>query len=130
MIKLTDIHWAAGFLEGEGSFTISTNQTYNEQSIVQATQVVLGPLQKLQRLFGGSIYVRTNRWQANRKQAYIWTVGGPNHSQTAISIMMTLYPLMSERRQEQIRNTLANWRTYKYRLSARQLAKKEVSLEN
>ncbi len=81
MATETELAWAAGFIEGEGSFG------YQATSIIRAKQVSTHePLEKLVRLFGGGISV--DSWQL---------CGG-----AAVFVMFQLYPLMSKRRQEQI----------------------------
>lgn len=82
-----DLEWAAGFIEGEGSFP---NMKHPR---VCVTQKNLEPLQRLVRLFGGRIYSVKNRDWA------IWQISGPR----ARGVMMTLYSLMSKRRRGQIR---------------------------
>lgn len=95
-----DLEWAAGFLEGEGSFLYNHNRktlsngrkkdTGTQE--VSATQVHTSePLNKLQALFGGTV------------RGEDWRVTGPR----ARGVMMTLYPLVSSRRKEQIRRALS-----------------------
>ena len=109
MVTTRDLDWAAGFLEGEGSFRVSRAQR-SPFAIVSAGQVQKEPLEHLQRIFGGQIYFRP-RHQSNRQDFWQWQKAGSH----AVGIMMTLYGLMSPRRQEQIRTTLAVWRTVKTR---------------
>lgn len=86
--------WAAGFLEGEGCFLSSR---------VHAPQVNREPLERLTRLFGGGIYLtrpKVRRWN----ECFRWHVSGTR----ARGVMMTLYALMSARRQAQIRKALTS----------------------
>lgn len=87
-----DIHWAAGFIEGDGCIAIYKNR--RRSIAVQATQNNLEPLEKLQRLFGGRI---TKKWKGKRnvKQPHGWGVYGAR----AWGVLFTLYPLLSKRRQ-------------------------------
>jgi hypothetical protein len=96
--------WAAGFLEGEGCFPVSSRTT----STITANQKESEPLQRLQKMFGGRLY-----WRASGGTYGIheWHIFGP----TARGVMMTLYPLMSPRRREQIRASLTRWRQGAYR---------------
>lgn len=87
-----DLHWAAGFLEGDGSFQPNRNS-----GMVSAAQVNREPLTKLQKMFGGSIK-KTIRRNLNHSNFHVWQVSGPR----ARGVMMTLYILMSGRRQSQI----------------------------
>lgn len=92
-----DIAWAAGFIEGEGHF--------RPRSQVTAVQVDTEPLYKMQALFGGSITVHTRQgnprgWQAS----WTWRTSGAR----ARGVALTLYPLLSARRQAQVRGMLAH----------------------
>lgn len=90
-----DIAWAAGFLEGEGSFYSGRGSQY-----VSATQVNAEPLGKMKRLFGGSVYLRGAR--GNSQEYFLWRVSGSK----ARGLMFKLFPLLSEKRQGQIRKAL------------------------
>lgn len=95
-----DLTWAAGFLEGEGSFR------YNVASpLIQAAQAQLAPLERLQRLFGGRIHPG-KQYKPHHKPIWLWAIGGTN----AAALMMTLFVEMSPRRREQITAALAPWR--------------------
>jgi hypothetical protein len=98
--RARDIEWAAGFIEGEGNFR---GEATNEQVIVG--QVQKEPLLKLQRLFGGSVRPRTMKPAPDgctRSQLWLWVVCGAR----ARGVMLTLYSLMSPRRQQQIQTAL------------------------
>lgn len=88
-----DLEWAAGFLEGEGSFDRRTGKKNSGR--VQAYQVNFEPIGRLLALFGGAA-------KKYRQAGWYWYACGSR----ARGIMMTLYPLMSARRQEQIRVAL------------------------
>lgn len=88
----TDLAWAAGFLEGEGSF-----QKSNGTQGVCASQVQRDPLERLQNLLGGQIYV-VREADSRNQRVYRWAVSGAR----ARGIMMTLFTFMSPRRREQI----------------------------
>jgi len=55
MIEMKGIYWAAGFIEGEGSFGVS-----QRTGIVTASQVEHECLERLRRIFGGNIYTQRN----------------------------------------------------------------------
>ncbi len=94
-ISSHDLVWAAGFLEGEGSFNGSN---------VTAVQVQLEPLERLQKYFGGNIRLAPNsNLQPNQKPYSRWSING----QKARWLMSILYGLMSPKRQEQISTQLA-----------------------
>lgn len=97
-----EIAWVAGFLEGEGSFTFRGRNT-----CVNATQVQLWPLERLQDYVGGRLAVVTHHRKPQWSTINVWSMSGPS----AIGVMMTIYTLMSPRRQGQIDKVLANWRS-------------------
>lgn len=102
MIAVRDIAWAAGFLEGEGSFMTSRTCPY-----VECAQVQREPLERLHALFGGTISFHQRKdkpaaWQ----DFYRWTLYG----NASAGVMMTLFILMSPKRQEQIRNVIEAWK--------------------
>ncbi len=68
--KPLDVAWAAGFIEGEGTFVCSHGRGIR----VKVVQVNREPLDKLQRLFGGKIYRQKTygRWQ----RSFTWIVNG------------------------------------------------------
>jgi hypothetical protein len=87
-----DLAWAAGFLEGEGNF--ASTSSHSQQ--VTAVQVNREPAERMLALFGGTLYLRPQR---GRRDAWRWTVCGSR----ARGVMLTLYPLLSVKRQAQIR---------------------------
>lgn len=92
MTVTVNIAWAAGFLEGEGSFGCPrTSPT------VQCSQVQREPLERLQRLFGGNIY-ECGRARKKWKGYHVWSVYG----EQAKRVMYAILPLMSPRREGQI----------------------------
>lgn len=106
-LRMVDLYWTAGFLEGEGCFALC-----GSDARVQATQVIIEPLQRLQCLFGGNIYPK--KAMGNSKPAHSWVVGG----EKGAGLMMTLYPLMSHKRQFEITKTLNFWRSKGARFGA------------
>lgn len=102
-IKIYDIFYLAGLLEGEGCFgfyncpTISLNMTDYE------------PVNKARNIMYTKCNIRINRRSRknpNRKDMYVMQVSG----QLAIEWMMTMYPLMSPRRKEKIREIIIKWK--------------------
>lgn len=99
-----ELYWIAGFLEGEGNFrgqgnTPKTKTTWTES--VRAVQVNKEPVLLLQVLLGGTL-VHKSRGGGPRQDVWSWIATGARGR----GIMMTLYPLMSERRQQQIFHAL------------------------
>jgi len=101
--EIKDIHWAAGFLEGEGSFCKGTphkTNSYHGTQRVQCRQNEIEPLLKLLSFFGGTIRKVSSKSNKFASVPYIqeWTVSGSR----ARGVMMTLYSLLSPRRRNQI----------------------------
>lgn len=103
MISIYDLYWAAGFLEGEGSFHDSPTQTGIR---VTTAQVEFAPIEKLQNLFKGSHIRLVRHERPEHSPIWHWTLTGPR----AAGLMMTLYPLLSPKRQAQIEKALASWK--------------------
>lgn len=73
--------WAAGFLDGEGCFTLtrSTNKrTVNAR--IHAGQIVRDPLDKLQGLFGGNVSLRDTR----NRPFWLWELYGASACRTVL----------------------------------------------
>lgn len=105
-LRIEDIYWAAGFLEGEGSFMKNRNKNDCGTIIVSCSQVQKEPIDKLLFIFkcgNISFYERKN---SNKKwsDVYIWRAYG----EYAEDIMKLIYPIMSEKRKDQI-NTCLSW---------------------
>lgn len=111
MIAIRDLEWAAGFLEGEGSFG-QWNAAYPNSISVCGVQADTECLRRLQGLFGGSVYARkSSRSSFAKKQMYNWVIYGS----AAAGIMLTLFPLMSAWRKAQMRRSLERWRAIPHR---------------
>lgn len=100
---LRDLAWAAGFLEGEGSFsrTGRADGTGPSGERVTASQNNREPLDRLAALFGGQPRFVPNRKNPLSKQPGIWRweITGPR----ARGVAMTIYSLLSLQRRAQIR---------------------------
>lgn len=98
--SMRDLYWAAGFLEGEGNF-----QRHRRSGVVGGTNTDMEPIGRLRLMFGGSVLVRepqTNGSVVGRLPIYHWHASGPR----AAGIMLTLYCLLSQKRQAEIRHAL------------------------
>jgi len=100
-LEMTDLYWAAGFLEGEGTFTAS-----GTTPVLHCSQVQKYPLEKLQGLFGGKI-----EWLFHKQGIWRWRLPC---AQSA-GVMMTLYTLMSPRRKFQIEQALMKFKSSGHR---------------
>lgn len=94
------VYWTAGFLDGDGSFSLC-----GQSPRVSATQADLFPLEKLVRLWGGAISPKKLS-ALSRKPLFAWACGS-----NTVGLMMTLYPLMSPSRQQQIAHALMHWKS-------------------
>lgn len=103
MLTTKDIAWAAGFLEGEGSFT-----NHGTTIRVSAGQVQREPLERLQKMFGGKIALRKRKQGGGRwADIHFWYLYGVN----AAGLTMTLLCLLSPRRFQQAIAALDKWKT-------------------
>lgn len=109
-MQTIDIAWAAGFLEGEGSF--GRYSRGNSCLRIRASQVELEPLERLQKLFGGhinSLPVRHPNGRIEKCQPISeWFLSGHR----AAALMMTIYKFMSPRRQNKIKELLDHWKQF------------------
>ncbi len=92
-----DIVFAAGFYEGDG---------YCEKHLdrIRINQKDRWMLDYLRRKFGGSVIFREGQ------NAFAWSI----HDARARGFMLTIYCLLSPRRQKQIRERIEETRRYKY----------------
>ena len=104
MVSAIDIAWAAGFIEGEGSFGHVTT------ACVRAAQVQREPLERLQRIFGGEIKLRVRKGkEAHQSPIYHWYLYGSK----AAGAIMTMLCLLSPKRLEQAVKALDVWKNGK-----------------
>lgn len=102
MVSSIELAWAAGFLEGEGDFSIGGH------AHIRCSQVQLEPLDRLQRLFGGYIKKRKHRnGKPTWSDFYLWHI---DKQADVIGIAMTLYSFMSPKRKDSIRKQIQWWR--------------------
>lgn len=95
----TDLAWAAGFLEGEGSFGAKRVDARTEG--VSASQVQREPLERLAALFGGTITAQPPGGPT-RQPWFRWAITGTR----ARGVMMTLFTFMSPKRRCQMKLAL------------------------
>ena len=91
-----EMHWVAGFLEGEGTFNCS------HSPIVRADQVQREPLDRLQRIVGGGSIRLKLKSNPRHSDIHSWNLCG----NPAILLMKRLYPYMSPKRQQQIKTAI------------------------
>lgn len=107
-VRLRDLAWAAGFLDGEGCFFRHCKgreaRGLGYTVALEAAQVQKWPLELLHTMFGGSLSIYHQR--SKQGEYWKWRVYGPR----AAGIMMTLYCLLSPKRQSEIMATVKPWR--------------------
>ncbi len=106
MVTPNKLEWAAGFLEAEGCF----HYKRGGQLTVSAAQVKDGSLEQLQGIFGGKIY-RKNDQHGPTSACRVWMVT----NQKAAEVSMTMFCLMSPKRQGEIKVGLDQWKTKRNR---------------
>lgn len=94
-----DWAWAAGFLEGEGTFSPMSGS--DKRARVSANQKEIEPLERLLRLFGGRIYFIT---KGRPTAIHLWMLRG----ERARVFLTRLLPMMCSRRQGQINKALGS----------------------
>jgi len=103
-IQVKQIYYIAGLIEGEGCFGFYGTPT------IQLYMSDYEPVRKLRNLMVPNCAIRSRKQISNlfigRKIQYILRFSGI----PAIGWMMTLYPLMSPRRQKKIREVIDNWK--------------------
>jgi hypothetical protein len=96
-----DLYWLAGLLEGEGSFQ-KPAPSEPKYPRITLRMTDLDIVQKVVRFFGRN-YIHTHKSkQANHKDCYSTLVKG----NPAVQLMRQLYPLMGERRKQQIEDAI------------------------
>lgn len=99
MISKTDIHWLAGYLDGEACFLMNRGQPRITVGAIDSDLIY-----KCQRLIGGPVW--GPKIYAGKQPEWRWCITGSR----AIGTMMTLFSLMSQRRQWQIAKVWKEWK--------------------
>lgn len=105
MITSRDAHWLAGFFDGEAYFGIK-----GSTPVISVVQKDAWPLLKVQGLVGGNLYLLMGG--GDRKRGIEPKLINTLHltGKRAVGVMMTLYSLLSPRRQEKIKSVIDAWR--------------------
>lgn len=102
IFRLTDIHYIAGLLEGEGSFCYSHNSGIR----ISIEMIDSDTIDKIKNIMSPSTRIGIyNHDLKSNKEKYHFIVSG----QLAIEWMMTLYSLMSSRRKARIKEIINIW---------------------
>ena len=111
-LRLTDLAWAAGFLEGEGHFAAKYPDKQGKypnrvSPVVAAAQKHRPPLDRLHALFGGHPpRPYTTHYKDKPLHMYEWAIAGSR----AIGVMYTLFSWLHEPRRAQVRKAIMDWR--------------------
>lgn len=97
--QVSGICWLAGFLEGEGCFYFNRNACR-----IQVVQKDPWPLLKMQQIVGGKVTQVRGGCKNNLYYA-LFIVG-----KRAVGLMLTIYSLMSPRRQQKMLANLTRWK--------------------
>lgn len=104
-MKLVDIYWVAGILEGEGAFcahgfggrimlSMTDRDVVERVAAITGTPSAVKPVQPR----GSPSYLPQFRISIGGRRAIEW--------------MMTLYPILSQRKQTKVREILARWKQH------------------
>ena len=122
-VSTLDIAWLAGLLEGEGCFFVGPRNTptHNYKRIgISLVMTDPEPVYKAAQLLGVNAYHETTKTSGGKSKYRLWSSGGQ-----AAGWMMTLYSLLSPRRQAKIRECLEVWKQMPGR-GANQYSRKEM----
>ena len=95
-MKVKDIAWLGGLLEGEGCFSLKKDK-YPRISLAMTDEDVIVKAASLMKI-KTMVYHHKNVWSFHIHGSY------------AIQWMMTLYPLLSKRRREKVASIIKFWR--------------------
>lgn len=115
-MKATDVAWLAGLLEGEGYFAPPTRGMWSPQIRILMTDRDV--IERVAEFLGGA-NIRIRRARGRRREAY----GVMLHGRQAIGVMFTVYPFMGARRQERIREAVAEWKRRPFSAKDKQACK-------
>lgn len=99
-LTVRNIEWLAGFLDGEGCFRFNINRC-----VVQVVQKDPWPIMKIHQLVGGRLYRVKGSCESGRFYYSLHLTG-----RYAVGLMLTLYPLLSPRRQQKIVECMGKWK--------------------
>lgn len=104
-LSLTDLAWAAGFIDGDGCITLYKNGAFRK-IIVTADSTDKELLDRLQVMFGGNITSK-KKYKENHRDAWTWKMNG---SEMVIAVLELIEPLMvCEAKKARARMILDEW---------------------
>lgn len=106
-LDFKSLSWLAGLLEGEGWFGFSKAYKSRYGFLIIALQMTdADVVERAAKILNRPVKLRAPFRSGGRKPVWSCIVAGSS----AAGWMMTLYPLMGQRRGEQIRSSLTKWR--------------------
>src|SRR5206468_7112381 len=113
---IKEIYWLAGYLEGEGCFTVNpswhskTGKPPSKSFILVVNSTDKDVIKKAAAILRHDASIHeVNKDKYGWKTQYKVSIVGP----LAIGWMMTLYSLMGDRRKARIREIIAEWKNYR-----------------
>jgi hypothetical protein len=106
-MEINKIYWLAGILDGEGCFR------FNGTPHIQLLMTDLDIVERVRSITGTISQIYSRDRSDNLKRQYHLHINGKK----AIEWMMTLYPIMSVRRKEKIREVISQWKDMRNRIS-------------
>jgi hypothetical protein len=106
-VKTTDIHWLAGVIEGEGCIGLKRSL----YPLITVGMTDLDVVQRIHALWGdrkNQISTCKRDRPKGWKQMYYVSI----HGSRAIGWLMTLYPLLGERRKAKAKEVIGVWRNH------------------
>ncbi len=103
-----ELGWVAGLLEGEGSFSVKRSKRKNGFSCTPAIQLTSTDEDvavRLHKLIPAASVCKPRRKTKGGKRVYKWSL---SRSAVVSDLLICIFPLMSGRRQDKIREVLAH----------------------
>lgn len=103
ILSVNDIYWLAGLFDGEASFYWSPSSRSCQIQLAMTDEDII---QKVCKLLNHPKYYLKKKQKEHHKQCYSIHMCGKE----AIGLMMTLYTLMSKRRQATFEYIISEWK--------------------
>ena len=90
MVSEVDFAWAAGFIDGEGSFTVQKTKYKDKEYLykrISAPQINREPLDRLSKILGGKVYgpYDNSRFIRGSKVLYSWVIINQKEFDSAVA---------------------------------------------
>ncbi|RYD64903.1 MAG: hypothetical protein EOP83_08655 [Verrucomicrobiaceae bacterium] len=105
------IPWAAGLLEGEGSFSLNVGKIR-----IQCQMTDLDVLEKLRDVLGGGSIIPVKKRKSHWKDCWLYSTKGSSHTK---EVILAIRPYMGFRRTARIDELLSAYARTEGRLNAR-----------